>query len=607
MSSNNFQKIFFVAGIIIFILIACFGWVKLHYGFNFIDEGYHMTESWRLSQGDNLLDNKEIGPLMPYTLLNSLIFSINPDITLLDFRKIQYILALCSILIFSCGLYAATKTYWYIPYIFSVFAFTGLDPTGMIANLNYYTYPHFFLTLYLSFFIFGLYYKQSRIRNICFILSGFFMWAVSFSLLYLVPVVLSPILLYFACRMLPVRSLSFSFIDLLLILMPFIACWLLYIGIFEQSFIPAIFDSVSYVLVTKGYSKDSLLSSLAGTAGYIGIGAIIFLMYYFFSKQLKGAFLLIAVGGVAILTYFIIESSLFGLIKPYYNGWFGRPMWFSALIIAFLLFFWGHMAQKAFRKIRYTQIEEFAFVLLIPVTIKSICTVFFSGLKALTVLHSAIPATAALGILLIHNMDDRNKSLLIKLTVLLLVLAPFYCTTAWADWKFTYFDVTPQQTDATISQGFGKGLRTNKLYTELYHWVGRAANKYSDKDDFMLSYVVSPMNYMIAKRRPALNDTFTDFSSRKTNVYEKSIELMKEKKRYPAIAFVFQRMPAMWPVSLKEGTFKTPGKQFIFKWSEDPISNYIKNHMVLAEQFYISRENDHVVRCFVDPQFGNIK
>lgn len=316
---------------------------------------------------------------------------------------------------------------------------------------------------------------------------------------------------------------------------------------------------------------------------------------------------MVAVGGVAILAYFIIESSFFGLISPYYNGWFGRPMWFSALIIAFLLFFWGHMAQKAFRKKRYAEIEEFAFVLLITVTIKSICTVFFSGLKALTVLHSAIPATAALGILLMHNMDDRNKSLLTKLTVLLLVLAPFYYTTAWADWKFTYFDVTPQQADAVIKKGFGKDIRTNQTYNEIYQWIEKAADKYSDKDDFMISYVISPMTYMIAKRRPALNDTFTDFSSRENTVYERSVELMKEKNRHPAIAFVFQRMPAIWPVSLEKGTFETPTKQFIFKWSKDPISTYIKNHMVLAEQFYISRENEHAVRCFVDPRFGNLK
>ena len=49
--SFRYQMPIFIIGIILFIAIACFGWVKLQYGFNFIDEGYHATESWRLAAG----------------------------------------------------------------------------------------------------------------------------------------------------------------------------------------------------------------------------------------------------------------------------------------------------------------------------------------------------------------------------------------------------------------------------------------------------------------------------------------------------------------------------------------------------------------------------
>ena len=607
MNQKKYSKyLFFIIGLIIFLAAAYCGYEKLHYGFNFIDEGYHMTESWRMSKGDYLSDSKT-GALMPYTLINSIIFGANPDITLLGFRKVQFLLTLCALLVFSICLYAVTRTYWYLPLIFSVFAFTGLDPTGMIANLNYYTYPHLFLILFLSFLIIGLYFKKPWIKYAGFIVSGCFLWAISFSLLYLGAVVLTPILLYISCRTLPIRSFSFTFKDLILVLLPFAACWLLFIGFFAHNFIPAILDAVSSVLSTTASSTDKLLKSIAGSGSYIGISAIFVLLFYFLSKKSNGYLVPVMLGGVSALFYFIIESSFFGVVEPYYHGWFGRPMWFSGLILAFILFFWVHIIQQTIRKTSFDWTEELIIVLLLPVTIKAVCTIFLSGLDALTVLHSALPAGAAFVFLLMHNMEIKNRSVWIKFAVLFFALAPFYYTTAWADWQFTYFDVFPKQADTIIKKGFGKGIKTNCVYAELHNWIDKAAARYSDDDDFMISYVVSPMTHMITKRRPALNDTFIDFSTRRSGVYEKSIDLMKQNRRNPAIAFVFQRTPMLMPISLEKGTRQWTARQFKFKWSNDPISSYIKNHMVLADQFYISRKNDHVIRCYLDPQLGNIE
>ncbi len=607
MNNNKYNEyVIFLIGLVVFLAAAYFGYQKLHYGFNFIDEGYHMTESWRLAQGDHLLDNKS-GSMVAYRLINSMIFKGNPDITLLGFRKIQYVLTLCSLLIFSLCLYAVTRTYWHLPLIFSIFAFTGLDPTGMIANLNYYTYPHLFLILFLSFFIIGLYFQKPCIKYAGFIVSGLFLWAISFSLLYLSSVVLAPILLYIAARTLPFRSFSFSLKDLIIVLLPFTAGWLLFIGIFAHSFIPATLDALFSALSTTSSSTEALSASLTGTGGYIGITAIFVLLFCFLTKKSRGYLAPVVLGGVSVLLYFIIDSSFFGLIKPYYNGWLGRPMWFSGLIIAFIMIFWIHIIQKTVRRKSLAWTEELIFILLLPVTIKSVCTIFFSSTNAMTVLHSAIPAVAALAFLFIYNMEMKKKSIWLKFAVIVFALAPFYYTTSWADWRFTYFDVVPTKADAVIKEGFGKGINTNGVYAELYNWIDKAAAKYSDEDDFMISYVVSPMTHMITKRRPALNDTFICFSTRRTDVYAKSINEMRRNKREPAIAFVFQRMTMLIPVSLKKGNVKFISPQFKFKWSNDPISRYIKNHMVLAGQFYISRQNDHVILCYVDPQLGNIK
>ena len=144
----------FIIGMMLFAAAACLGWIKLQYGFNFIDEGYHATESWRLAAGDHFLDDKLTGALMHYTLINSLIFKIYPDVSLLQMRQIQYIMTLAALLLFSIALFRQIRQYAWLPFIFSLFAFTGFDTIGMISNLYYQTYSHLFLVLYLSFLLF---------------------------------------------------------------------------------------------------------------------------------------------------------------------------------------------------------------------------------------------------------------------------------------------------------------------------------------------------------------------------------------------------------------------------------------------------------------------
>jgi len=39
----------------------------------------------------------------------------------------------------------------------------------------------------------------------------------------------------------------------------------------------------------------------------------------------------------------------------------------------------------------------------------------------------------------------------------------------------------------------------------------QTAEKYSSKDDYIISYIYTPMVHMITKRKPALEDTYIDF------------------------------------------------------------------------------------------------
>jgi len=160
-SDIGHQNIIFFLGLIFFFFAAFLGWQKLQYGFNFIDEGYHMTEAWRLTAGDDFFEDKFTGALRSSTLINYLIFKACPDITLLGFRQLQYALTLLSLFTLGIALFRAAGQYWYIPITFSLFAFTGLDPIGMISNLYYQTYPHLFITFHLAFFIMAFYQKTT--------------------------------------------------------------------------------------------------------------------------------------------------------------------------------------------------------------------------------------------------------------------------------------------------------------------------------------------------------------------------------------------------------------------------------------------------------------
>jgi hypothetical protein len=216
------------------------------------------------------------------------------------------------------------------------------------------------------------------------------------------------------------------------------------------------------------------------------------------------------------------------------------------------------------------------------------------------VLHTSIPAIAAFSIGLLNSKHVNLSKNSIKCLLLILIIAPYYYTLSWADWKNTYFDVIPQKANVEIKDGFGKGLKTNLLYSDIYNWIKLTADKYTSKDDLIISYVSSPMVHMIAKRRPALDNTYIDFAEDSKGYYENSVAKMKLSNRRPKLAFIFERVLILLPQSFKTGETYWPGKQFDLSNSDDPISKYIRNNMKPLDEFVISRPHDHVIRCYID-------
>jgi hypothetical protein len=599
MKMNNTDKnqfIIFSLSLILFCISAVLGWNKLHYGFNFIDEGYHATESWRLVNGDHFLNDKITGALSYYTLISSLIFKIYPDISLLQLRQLQFVLTITSILIFGIALFRQNLQYAWLPFVFSLFAFTGLDAVGMISNLYYQTYPHLFLVLYLSFTLLGCQSERLEVKKSFYLLAGFCLWLMSLSLLHLVIIILSPMIVFLLSRKFKLKDYPLTFKELLYIILPFVVCWILFIAIFNKAYLLNLFDTLNVTLSMQSFS-GRLIGIDWEVIKYIMISTG-FLAFFFISiTKLPVPFSIIGCVVLSLIIFLIINTSLFGLVTPYWNGWFAKPLWFSSLLVAFTILFWMNTVIKHLLKKEFSREHALSIILLVPFTLSALIMAVFSTMGVLAVTQNAIPAVAAIAYMLTSQLRNMKYKQLGSVAALLLLLGPFYYTTAQNDWDFTLFDVQPKQMDVQITTGFGRGIYTNQLYSKLYNWLNANTAAFTHPDDYAISYILSPAVHMITRLRPSLDDTFITFE--KPRIYfERCIEKMKQRHREPKIAFIFEREPLLFPSPFEKDAVIYPEKEFDFSSSQDPISIYVKTHMTPASEFKIS--DDYIIRCYVN-------
>ena len=595
----------FLAGIIVFGIIAVFGWIKLRYGFTFMDESYHMVEGWRLSAGDHFIHDTPHGALRNYRLFNKLIFDLCPGITLLGFRKFQFFLTLISLFIFGSAVYRYDKQYWYLPFIFSIFAFTGLDPLGAASNLNYYTYPHLFVVLYIASLLFGIRTKNSIIKSLLLFFAGTCLFSINMSLLHLSPIIAAPVCLYVLAKFFNFKQIEFRLHDLALVLAPFFFFWATFLLVYNTSYIHSVLTSLNILRSLPTYSSE-LIHVNWTVLSYTAIMFIFGLAFFMILKTFKPHnFIYLIV--LAILAFWMIDTSFFGIIPAYYKDWYSRPMWFAGLLISFHLVFWVYiLTKRLFFKRTVEPHEELAVLLMLPATLLFILAATFSTFGAILILHCAIPTVTALTIIIINLEPIRLRSNVFKLIILIIAFTPFYYTTAWSDWNFTYCDVKPKDANAEITDGFLKGIHTNGAYKQINDWIKKNTAIYSSDDDFIISYILTPMVYMIAKRRPAIEESFLGVpENRGMKFYQAMIKNMKASNRLPAMAFVFDNTPALNTInekpkihfSLKGDTYSFYGPWYNFGESEDALKEYIKNNMTMVDS--ITYPN-HKALCFVD-------
>lgn len=598
---NRRQALLFLPGAMLFAVAVYYGLEKLSYGFSFLDEGFHMADSWRLWAGDHFLDDQLTRNHMLYTLLNRLVFEISPEITLLGMRRLAYGLNLLTLFAFGFALFQTTGRYWYLPYVFSLFVFTGADPIGAFSSLNYYSYPNLFLTFFLTFFLLGLHCRSIPARRAWLTASGLSLWLISLSLLHLSLIAATPLIYYIFLKRFETKTSAIAPADLLCLLGPFVLLWFLFYIVYGNAFPLSVLYAVK--ISTLDHSPGAALTKINWQAVIYMTGTGLFLSGFAIIIRFtdaagrRGILLYAAMALFSILMFFIVDTSFFGHIRPYYNGWFGRQMWFASMISVLLLAFFLYFSFKLAKKKPCLAIDELPLILFVPSAIFAVSTSIFSDFGILSTLHCAVPVCVAVAYLLEKWCESRLIDGAKTALIIVLFFFPFYATSSWADWRFTYFDVSPETADTILESGFGKGIKTNPQYARLYRWIQTNTVKYSTPDDYMISYTLSPMSYMIAKRKPALDHTWTCFYNFPPSFYKASIQKMKKAGRDPKIVFIFENSPAFSPITLKGNNYSWMWKQFSFESSRDPITEYVKAHMVEVDRL---RLHDNLTAlCFV--------
>lgn len=571
----------FLMSSIIFLIAAGFGWEKLHHdGLFTADEGWHMTEGWRLTAGDRLFkDTNEAIRL--YYVLNAGIFKLCPDITLLGFRKLQYIFTMIALLLLSLALYKTIREYWFLPLIFSVFAVTGLFPWGHFPNLNYYTYPHFFLVIHLSFLLLGLHQKQLFNKRLFFVLSGIALWGSSFALLHTSVVILWPIFLFYLCKKSILKSFSFSFNDLCFVLSPFFTFWIIFISIYRETYILALIHSIQFEFSNSMYQRLKFANDFrdAIVLKYIVITSIYSIFSCYILKKLQPL--------LSISFLIVCSLIMWGVIQKIYFPkdmlFLGIPTWFASFFIVLLVILWFNVIKNYFIDKNYNTFEELCFILLIPSTILAGIQSIFSFNKYLMIMQSSIPLSAVISIYILFQTKIKNQPFLIKSLVLIFFLFPFYYSIAWYN-----FYCAPQKVflysniDVEVSDGFGRNIKTDMVYNKFYSWIHSISKKNSNDRDFIISFVESPMVHMITNRRPSLATSWITFLfNHPSDFYAEELEVMKKNNRQPKLAFIYNHIV---------GNFPLP--------TENPVSSYIKENMVPLDAFQVNGEI--VAICYID-------
>ncbi|MFQ5509715.1 MAG: hypothetical protein ACE5FN_10330 [Leptospirillia bacterium] len=562
----NHPRWLFGVGMLAFLGMAILGWVKLPYGVSFMDEGLAMTDGWRLTAGDRLFPDSAINAVRMYATFNAVVFALVPDVTLLECRQLQYLLTLLASGLFAGAVYLWTRNYWYLPLSLSLFAFTGLDTAGMMSNLTYYVYPHLFITLHIALLLIGLKCTGRGVRTAVLALSGLCLWAVGFSVLPLSVTMAAPVLTWMLLRRTGWRDPGFSGRDLLVLLAPPVVLWLGFLGLHAASFAEAVGD----VFASHFSQKKPVHTGVALVLKYM-IPMTVFVAVFRWCARFKSGVVAFVVAGLGVLGWILVDTGGLGAVFAYRAAMFREISWFSALLAGWLLIIGGGLLYCLAGRRDYHENEPLIWLLAIPSALLAGTYGVSSGQGLLTFAYVAIPCAVGLTLSMVSWYEHHPRG--IQFVAVAALLAPFYLTTARADWNITYFDGPVHGLTTTISSGFLEGIRTRRENAEMFAWIEDLAERFSEPDDFVLAYNWAPMVNVVVKRRPPMNHSWVGMGD---SVLESGGWYMANAGRWPKLAFRFS------PTTRRGDT--------------GPLDSYLVKNMRLLDRFDLA---DGVLECFI--------
>ena len=434
--------------------------------------------------------------------------------------------------------------------------------------------------LYLSLLLCALGSRRPGARAALFVAAGISLWAIGFSLLPLAATMIIPIVVWFAMRAMGWRD-EFSYQELLLVIAPGLLLWGGFLALYGKEFLPAIADIYRYIReggVEAGFDRVP--------AQYVAVTAVFVAVLVAASHLPLRAFF--AVGGAAaVLMFFVIDTNLFGQVTPFWRGWLPRQMWFSALLIVAMPALLGYLIHRTRRSMPLEREHLLLLVLVLPSALLVLLFSQFSSAGVLVTCYAALPVCMALALFTVLRLENLRAGVWAAALTVAGLLLPFYYHLARADWEFTFFDLPPKHLTRVIPNGFGAGIHTSEFYQVIVDWMTTTAQAYSGDNDLAIITDLSPMGYMVIKRRPALNHSYTGWAL-SPSLRRDAVRAMLRQGREPGIAYRFLRAPYILPASRANGVYTLADR--IPYSAYDPISRYIKDRMQYLGTFYFKNE-----------------
>lgn len=585
-SGKNFSKFSNLSGnncLILFLpalALAYLGFAKLKLGLAFIDEGMYLTDAWRLAVGDSFFPDSSRFPATFYSWFTSIFFRIEPRLSVLDVRIIQLCMALLSF-------YSVVLSIWKrvprvaVGSLILTFPFLvlGLDTMGRTSSLSYNTVPNFFFII-----LFSLYLNYAFSKN-------------ANSIWVLVPAV-SIINALLALSYLPASLTYLSTILLFRVFQPH--QWMMHaltLPIGMLVILTALGPDpgewarahIDFLTVTSGANSKGFSP---WTVTLVAMAALAFLIcvrspFEGLAKVFKNQFRVSIALAVVIVVFFSwgYISSFSGLMPPVYRGWFDIP---GILVIAnlSLVFLSLHIAWRIFVD-KSVSCEKEALFATIGILYYFIFSLSFALTSQLGILQFCL-GTFVLWSSFLLLAWSRREFIFFRMRVFFVgVFISASIALPLFDWSFTYFDLPPEFLDTEIQDGPARGIHTSKLNADLDKALRKTIEKYTEEDDFILSWEQAPMAYFLGQRRPAIDHSWVGITKRNRDVDSRVLKKMVSAGREPKLAIFWANKFLFFP----SARGSAPQYSAFSSMPESEITNYVRRNMFLVDQIQVNGMN----------------